>query len=158
MLSEKSQSRKLAGSHARLLSRVWLFAAPWTAAHQAPLCLGFSRQEHWSGLPFPPPGDLPHPGIDPPPPACPALAGGFFTTAPPGKPTQNLTRSTYITLREWRSYREGKQIRRWWGVGDCRSKRVAQDDLVAEGSSDWVVVAVTWICSCTCDKTACTCV
>ena len=46
------------------LSRVWLFATPWTVAHQAPLSMGFSRQEYWSGLPFPSPGDLPAPGID----------------------------------------------------------------------------------------------
>ena len=48
------------------------------------LSIGFSRQEYWSGLPFPPPGDLPDPGIESPPLACPSLAGGFFTTAPPG--------------------------------------------------------------------------
>ena len=47
-----------------LLSHVWLFATPWTTAHQAPLCMGFSRQEYWSGLPFPPPGDLPDPGTN----------------------------------------------------------------------------------------------
>ena len=46
------------------LSRVRLFATPWTAAHQAPLSVGFSRQEHWSGLPFPSPGDLPDLGIE----------------------------------------------------------------------------------------------
>ena len=55
---------------------------PWTVAHQAPLSLGFPRQEYWSELPFPSPGDLPNPGIKP---ASPALAGGFFTTEPPGK-------------------------------------------------------------------------
>ena len=44
---------------------VWLFAAPWTVAHQAPLSMGFSRQEYWNGLPCPPPGDLPDPGIKP---------------------------------------------------------------------------------------------
>ena len=44
-------------------SRVQLFATPWTVAHQGPLSMGFSRQEYWSGLPFPPPGDLPDPGI-----------------------------------------------------------------------------------------------
>ena len=58
-------------------------AAPWTAARQAPLSMGFSRQEYWSGLPFPPPGHLPDPGIKP---MSPTLAGGFFTTEPPGKP------------------------------------------------------------------------
>ena len=48
---------------------------PWTAAHQAPLSMGFSRQEHWSRLPFPPPGDFPKPGIEPEPPVSPTLAG-----------------------------------------------------------------------------------
>ena len=47
------------------LSRVQLFATPWTVAYQAPLSMGFSRQEYWSGLPFPSPGDLPDPGIEP---------------------------------------------------------------------------------------------
>ena len=55
---------------------------PWTVAPQAPLSMGFSRQEHWSGLPFPPPGALPDSGIEL---ASPALAGGFFTPDPPGK-------------------------------------------------------------------------
>ena len=48
----------------KTLSRVWLFATPWSVAHQAPLSMGFSRQEYWSGLPFPSPADLPHPGIE----------------------------------------------------------------------------------------------
>ena len=52
---------------------------PWTVAHQAPLSMGFSRQEHWSGLPFPPPMEIPNPGIKP---VSPALACGFFTTKP----------------------------------------------------------------------------
>ena len=56
----------------------------WAVAFQAPLLMGFPRQEHWSGLPFPSPGDLCDPGIEPPP----ALAGAFFTTKPPGKPLQ----------------------------------------------------------------------
>ena len=51
------------------LSRVPLFATPWTVAHQVPLSMGFSRQEYWSGLPFPSPGDLPDPGIEPRSPA-----------------------------------------------------------------------------------------
>ena len=56
-------------------------ASPWTVAHQAPLSMGFSRQEYWSGSPFPPPGDLPNPGIEPLSVISPALAGGFFTTS-----------------------------------------------------------------------------
>ena len=57
-----------------------IFATPWTLARQAPLFMGFSRQEYWGGLPCPPPGDLPDPGIEP---ASPARTGGFFTTEPP---------------------------------------------------------------------------
>ena len=66
-----------------MLSRVRFFATPWTVAHQAPLSMRFSRQEYWSGLPFPPPEDLPDPGTKP---ESPALTGKFFTTEPPGKP------------------------------------------------------------------------
>ena len=66
------------------LGCVWLFVTPWTVARQAPLSTGFPRREYWSGLPFPSPGDLPYPGIEP---VSPALAGRFFTTEPPGKPS-----------------------------------------------------------------------
>ena len=62
-------------------SRVQLLATPWTVAHQVPLSLGFSRQGYWSGLPFPPPGDLPNPAIKHTPLTSPALTGGFFTTS-----------------------------------------------------------------------------
>ena len=67
---------------AQSLSCVQLFETPWAVSCQAPLSVGFSRQEHWSGLPFPPPGDLPSPGIEPESPASPALAGRLFTTEP----------------------------------------------------------------------------
>ena len=66
-------------------SHVWLFATPETVARQAPLSMGFSRQEYWSGLPFTSPGDLSNPGIEPASLASPALAGRCFTTAQPGK-------------------------------------------------------------------------
>ena len=69
--------------HAKWLSHVQFFATLWTTACQAPLYIGFSRQEYWHGLPFPSPGDLPDSGIKP---MSPALAGGIFTTKPPGKP------------------------------------------------------------------------
>ena len=96
-----------------LLSRVQLSVTPWTVAHQAPLSMGFPRQEHWSGWPFPPPGHLPGPGIEhesmalpgrfftpephgstvlpgrfftPEPHGSMALPGRFFTPEPPGKP------------------------------------------------------------------------
>ena len=66
------------------LSRVRLFATPWTVACQAALSMGFSRQEYWSGLPFPSPGDLPDPGIEP---GSPALEADALTSEPPGAKT-----------------------------------------------------------------------
>ena len=66
-------------------SHVQLVATPWTVAQQSPLSVGFPRQEYWKGLPCPPPGDLPNPGIKPASLVSPALVVGFFTTVPPGK-------------------------------------------------------------------------
>ena len=68
------------------VSNVCLFATPWTVALQVPLSVGFSRREHWSGLPFPPPGDLPDPGIELSSLTSPASAGRVFTTEPSGRP------------------------------------------------------------------------
>ena len=66
-----------------LVTRLYpTFATPWTAVHQPPSSMGFPRQEHWSGLPFPPPGDLPKPGNKP---SSPLLAGRFSTAEPPEK-------------------------------------------------------------------------
>ena len=65
------------------LSGVRLFETLWTAAHQAPLPMGFSRQEYWSGVPFSSPGDLPNPGIEP---RSPALQADALLSEPPGKP------------------------------------------------------------------------
>ena len=79
--------KRLWGRCACKLSYVRLLVTPWTIAHQAPLSIGFSRQENWSRLPFPSPGDLPDPGTEP---ASPALAGGFFTTEPPRKPLREM--------------------------------------------------------------------
>ena len=62
------------------------FVTPWIVTCQAPLSMEFSRQEYWSGLPFPPPGDLPNPGVKLVSPMSPVLAGGFFATETPGKP------------------------------------------------------------------------
>ena len=66
-----------------MLNHVRLFATPWTVACQAPLFMGFSRQEYWTGLLFPSPGDLPDLRIEP---VSPALADRFFTIEPQGKP------------------------------------------------------------------------
>ena len=62
-------------------SHIWLFVTLYTVAHQTPLSMGFSRQEYWSGLPCPPPGDLPNPGIEPRSLTSPAMAGRFLTTS-----------------------------------------------------------------------------
>ena len=71
------------------------FTTLWTLAHQAPLSMEFARQACWSGLPFPPPGDLPNLGTKPTSLESSSLAGGFFTTEPPGKHSASYT-SFYI--------------------------------------------------------------
>ena len=76
--------RKLKESESVSRSVMFDSATTWTVAWQAPLSVGFPRKEYWSGLPFPTPWDLHDPRIEPESPASPALAGGFFTTEPPG--------------------------------------------------------------------------
>ena len=71
----------------KLDSCVQLFVTPWTIAHQAPPSIGFSRQEYWSGLPFPSPGDLPDPGIEP---KSSTLQADALTSEPPGKPAYQI--------------------------------------------------------------------
>ena len=83
-----------------VLSYVWLFVIPFTVAHQTLLSMEFSRQEHWSGLLFPPPGDLPYLGIEL---TSLVLAGRFFTAEPPGNPLLKLvwSKSTMILTPGW---------------------------------------------------------
>ena len=69
------------------------FATPWTTAHQAPLSMGFPRQEYWNDLPFPSPGDMHNTGTEPAPPA---LADGFVTTEPAGKPNKYMLNNNYF--------------------------------------------------------------
>ena len=71
---------------------------PWTVAHQVPLSPRFFRQEYWSGLPSPVPGDLPNPGVELLSLASPVLAGGFFTAVPPGKPSGPLVQLVQFSL------------------------------------------------------------
>ena len=78
------------------LSCVRLFATLWTVAHQAPPSMGFSRQEYWSGLPFPSPGDLPNPGIKP---RSPALQADSLTSEPPGN-LKNKRTNVYLFVRK----------------------------------------------------------
>ena len=90
-------------------SSILAWRIPWTVAHQAPLSIGFFRQEYWSGLPFPSPGDLPDPGIKPVSLMSPALAGGFFTTSmvmhgDAGKMVQFMKRQIVSNRGEKRKY------------------------------------------------------
>ena len=87
-------------AHAQWLSCPTL-ATPWTIARQTPLSLEFSRQEYWSGLPFPYPGDLPDPRIKPVSPESSALAGRFFTTEPHGKPITPFTQGSNSSPSEF---------------------------------------------------------
>ena len=81
----------------------WLFATPWTVAHQAPPSMEFSRQEYWSGLSFPSPGDLPDPGIKL---RSPALQADSFPSEPPGKPKECVEQSN-----------SGRAEKTWWAKG-----------------------------------------
>ena len=83
MLVSGAQQSDIDTHEVKSLSRVRLFATPWTVAYQAPPSRGFSRQEYRSGLPFPSPGDLPDPGIET---RSPALEADALTFEPPGKP------------------------------------------------------------------------
>ena len=88
--------------HAKLLLLCPTLCDPMGYSPQAPLSMGFSRQEYWSGLSFPPPGDLPDPGIKLVSPVSPAVAGVFFTAEPPEKPPQLnwcLKYSEHITIQ-----------------------------------------------------------
>ena len=79
-----------------LFSSVRLFMTPWTVAHKALLSVGFSKQEYWSGLLCPPPGDLPHPGIEPMSLMSPTLAGEFYTTSTTWKALGHVSDAKYM--------------------------------------------------------------
>ena len=85
-------------------TQLWLFVIPRAMARQAPLTMEFPRQEYWSGLPFPTPGDLPDPGMEPETPVSPALADGLSTTEPPGKPKKREKEGQ--TGNRYRRYKE----------------------------------------------------
>ena len=96
--------------HAQLLSHVRLFGTPWTVARSAPLYMEYSRQEYWSGLSFPTPGDLPNPETEPVSLVSPVLAGRFFTTEQQGDPTEWSTKTKFSdtqTSAAKGSYSEG---------------------------------------------------
>ena len=82
----------------QLLGLIQLSATPWTTAPQAPLSMGFSKQEYWSGLPFPTPSNLPNPGMEPVSLKSPVLAGRFFITEPPWSTMVLLYRKIRISM------------------------------------------------------------
>ena len=85
----------------------------WTVARQAPLSMGFSRQEYWSGLPCPSPGDLPHPGIEP---RCPALQADYLLTEPPRRPIYDTWCISYVLRRVYKMYTlQSGRSGNWWG-------------------------------------------
>ena len=87
------------------LSCVWLFATPWTITYQAPLSMGFSRQEYWNGLLFPSPGDLPNPGIEP---RSPALQADTLLPEPFSRillKDSDLVRHIWILIRYFPNFK-----------------------------------------------------
>jgi len=123
------------------LSRVRLFATPWTVAHQASPFKEFSRQGYWSGLPFPSPGDLPNPRIEP---GSTALRADALPSEPPGKPMNSTERQKDMTLKdelpssvgaqyaigeEWRNNSRKKEEM------EPKQKRCPVVDVTGDGSS-----------------------
>ena len=117
--------KEIQSKHACVLgsfSRVWLFVSPWTIAHQAPLSMRLSRQEYWSGLPGPAPGDLPDPGTKPTSLASlvsPALAGRRFTTGASWE--AHIIKGMYVTRKNSTWLNSGSQNTRYMHSGDIGS-------------------------------------
>ena len=115
----KSQEGSKACVHLNHFSHVRLFSTPWTAACQAPLPMEFSRQECWSGLPLPPPGDLPHPGTEPTSLEAPALQTYSLPLSHQENPDSKgschyigLIWQTLAGVLEWKSLTESRQMRK----------------------------------------------
>ena len=94
-IDKHCESRLLDLSCGGLVTKSWqTLVTPWTVSRQAPLSMGFSRQEYWSGLPFPPPGDLPDPGMEP---GSPALQVDSLLTELQGEPWKSLFNAQQLT-------------------------------------------------------------
>ena len=111
-----------------MLSRVQLFAIQWTVAYEAPLSMGFSRQENWSEWSFLSLGDLPDLETKPTSPVSHALVGGFFTTAPPGKPI-HIIYTQCINIM----YKYIKYISLWLAIDSLYQKNFLQDKITLLG-------------------------
>ena len=146
-------------------SHVQLFATPWTVACQAPLSMGFSRQEYWSGLPFPSPGNRPHPGMEPAPPA---LAGGFLTTSTNWEAQNNDKCHTEVSLHFFRGDAKMLFLGLWVGtfkggllqltkmkgfILDKRAERRLGENRGHQGKNPWcswyiLQTIQTWLTDC----------
>ena len=120
-----------------VFSHVWLFVISWTVAHQCPLSLRLSQQEYWSGLPFPPPGDLPNPRIKTASLASPTLAGGFLPLSHLWSPLAPRTATWSLVIAYGRARKITQRILAWsWTPqiqpGDLSCKD--ESTLEAEGS------------------------
>ena len=107
-------------------SCIQLFVTPWTVALQAPLSMGFSRPEYWSGLPCPPPGDLPDPGIKP---GSPVLAGRFFTMSHQGSPEISLEISKFMNQHSWAARRNTAMIQTHFSCKNLFGRSCTDGDL-----------------------------
>ena len=146
-------------SEVKSLSRVWLFATPWTVAYQAPPSMWFSRQECWSGLPFPSPGDLPDPGIKL---GSPALQADALSSKLPGKPSKLWSLANYqgscrkprlrvshseVQVAHW--HWNGTEPLNWWDLMPipgrwCQSWTELLDSrLESGGLESWLQVLVS---------------
>ena len=127
-----AQFYSLYAAHACVLSCVPLFEIPWTVAHPAPLSLEFSKQEYQSGLPFPSPGDLPEPGIEPKSLTSPPLTGGFFSTLPLGSWVFYNSRFGNSAERCSHALEEVKQVPRGLSkVSSCPQDQIRADQLLS---------------------------
>ena len=128
--SSRPSSLTLAEVHVCMLSYVRLFATPWTVAHQAPLSMEFSRQQYWSGLPFPTPGDLPDPGIKlacPPSPTLPVVFLPLHHLGSLGK-SLNLAGLSFLICKWWLWYSVVVGLLRGWHAWNPHSHRCHKSD------------------------------
>ena len=127
---------------AHMLGHVRLFVTPEAVARQAPLSMRFSRQEYWSGLPFPPPGDLPDPGIQPTSLLSPALAGGFFTTSTAWETLMNWSWGPFILW--WTvEIRDFTRLADWW-VNLPAPWGQVEDRRLLVGDAGLLFAAIPW--------------
>ena len=115
-------------SEVKLLSRVWLFVTPWTVAYQAPLAMGFPRQEYRSALPFPSPEDLPDPGIKTTPPGSPALREDSLPLEPSGKSAPLITHFNSFFVISILLKTESDQIFLW--LKNCTIEKLLQHNRI----------------------------